>query len=334
MPKVSIITINYNGLEDTIGCLESLKKITYPNYEVFVVDNASKNREGEKLKNKFGNYINLIQSDKNLGFSGGNNLAIREVIKEEKSKYICLLNNDTIVERDFLDYLVTTAEKNREICSVSPQILKYYDRNKIDSLGMSYYKSGLVFKINNNKLKNSILEDKLFTANGSCGLYSINSLKDICYDNQYFDEDFFMYSEELDLGFRLIHAGYYPSYNIKSIIYHKVGSSLGGDNSNFSRYYTVRNTFFVIYKNYPTYFLFKYFVSILIMQFAMFMLYIKRGKLRLFIRSYKDMFYMVSIMYKKRKYILKNSKVGNMGLLKYFEKSVFPIKYSYFIKEK
>ena len=62
-PKVSIITINYNGLKDTIECLDSLKKIDYPNYEVFVVDNASDNKEGDKLKEKFKDNIRLIKSD-------------------------------------------------------------------------------------------------------------------------------------------------------------------------------------------------------------------------------------------------------------------------------
>ena len=66
-PKVSIITINYNGLEDTIECLNSLKKINYPNYEIFVVDNASENNEGDKLKEKFKDHIRLIKSKENAG---------------------------------------------------------------------------------------------------------------------------------------------------------------------------------------------------------------------------------------------------------------------------
>ena len=72
-PKVSIITLNWNGLEDTIECLESLKKITYPSYEVIVVDNGSEGNDVQVLEEKFGDYIHLIKNDRNYGGPGGHN---------------------------------------------------------------------------------------------------------------------------------------------------------------------------------------------------------------------------------------------------------------------
>ncbi len=326
MPKVSIITINYNGIEDTIECLKSLKKITYPNYDVFVVDNASKNNEGERLKKKFGKYIHLIQSDKNLGFSGGNNLAIREIIKENTSKYVLLLNNDTVVDRSFLEYLVDSAEKNEKIGSIMPQVLQYKNRNVIDSCGIYYYKSGIALILNLNKEKNKIFKENLFSSEGVCSLYRAEALKNISCNNEYFDEDFFMYSEDLDIGFRLIHKGYIPKFEIKSIIYHKRGTT-AGEESDFARYYHSRNVLLTIYKNYPTYLLFKYFIPIVIMQFGLSILYTKRWKLGILMKSYIGFFSMIPLIYKKRIFILKNSKVKNKNLLKYFEKSIFPIKW-------
>jgi len=108
-PKVSIIILNWNGLKDTIECLESLKKITYPNYEVIVVDNDSKGNDADILEERYKNYIRVIRNKENLGFAGGNNVAIRQVLKEEKSDYILLLNNDTIVEPNFLEELIKIA---------------------------------------------------------------------------------------------------------------------------------------------------------------------------------------------------------------------------------
>ena len=76
-PKVSIIVLNWNGLKDTVECLESFKKVTYPNYEVVVVDNGSEGNDAEVMASRYGDYIHLIRNDRNYGFAEGNNMAIR-----------------------------------------------------------------------------------------------------------------------------------------------------------------------------------------------------------------------------------------------------------------
>jgi len=91
-PKVSIIILNWNGLGDTIECLESLKKITYPNYEVIVVDNGSEGNDAQVLQEKFGDYIHLIQNEKNYGFAEGNNNALKTTSKQKE--YIPILGTD------------------------------------------------------------------------------------------------------------------------------------------------------------------------------------------------------------------------------------------------
>lgn len=125
-PKVSIITLNWNGLEDTTECLESLKKVTYPNYEVIVVDNGSEGNDAQVLKDKFGDYIQLIQNDKNYGFGEGFNTGIRYVLANSQPKYILIVNNDVVVDSNFLDELVRVAEGDERIGIVGPKIY-YYD---------------------------------------------------------------------------------------------------------------------------------------------------------------------------------------------------------------
>ena len=109
-PKVSIILVNYNGYRDTIECLQSLRKITYPNHEVVVIDNASTNESVEEI----GDFIRegeiLIPSEVNGGFSAGNNIGIKYAI-DHNADYCLLLNNDTEVQKDFLTELVKTAER-------------------------------------------------------------------------------------------------------------------------------------------------------------------------------------------------------------------------------
>lgn len=124
--KVSIIILNWNGLEDTIECLESLKKIAYPYYEVIVVDNASEGDDVRILREKFGDYIYMIENDKNYGFAEGNNIGIRHVLGKD-TDYVFLLNNDTIVDPEFLSELINVAEADRRIGIICPMIY-YYDQ--------------------------------------------------------------------------------------------------------------------------------------------------------------------------------------------------------------
>ena len=125
-PKVSIIILNWNGLEDTAECLESFKKVTYPNYEVIVVDNGSEGNDAEVLKEKFGDYIQLVQNDENLGCAKGFNVGIIYALENSRPDYIMIMNNDMVVAPDFLDELVRVAEGDTQIGIVGPKIY-YYD---------------------------------------------------------------------------------------------------------------------------------------------------------------------------------------------------------------
>jgi len=125
-PKVSIIILNWNGLADTIECLQSLREVVYPNYSVIVVDNASRGDDVRILRERFGDYIQVIPNDKNYGFAKGNNVGIRYAT-EKGTDYVLLLNNDTTVDPEFLTEMVTVAEADKEIGIVCPKIY-FYDR--------------------------------------------------------------------------------------------------------------------------------------------------------------------------------------------------------------
>ena len=125
-PRVVIIILNWDGLENTIECLESLKKITYPNYKVIVVDNASSRDDVKVLGEKFGDYIHIIQNDKNYGFAEGNNIGIRHALAHLAPDYVFFLNNDTVVAPDVLDELVRAAKADPNVGIAGPKIY-YYD---------------------------------------------------------------------------------------------------------------------------------------------------------------------------------------------------------------
>ncbi|MGB8707155.1 MAG: glycosyltransferase family 2 protein [Dehalococcoidia bacterium] len=133
-PKISIILLNWNGFEDTAECLESLKKITYPNYEVIVVDNASSGDDVRILKAKYGDYIHVIANDQNYGYAEGNNIGMRYAI-EKGTDYLLILNNDTVVDSEFLTELAKVAESDASIGIAGSKIYYYRRPNRIQAAG-------------------------------------------------------------------------------------------------------------------------------------------------------------------------------------------------------
>ncbi|HEC93172.1 MAG TPA: glycosyltransferase family 2 protein, partial [Candidatus Atribacteria bacterium] len=130
VPKVSIIVLNYNGIEDTIICLNSLLGMKYPNYEIIVVDNGSENDEAKRLSHIYGTKITLIRNECNLGYAEGNNVGIRFALSFNPA-YVLILNNDIKVHPLFLNELVNVCEKDKKIGIVGP---KMYDMDRPDVL--------------------------------------------------------------------------------------------------------------------------------------------------------------------------------------------------------
>jgi GT2 family glycosyltransferase len=189
-PKVSIIILNWNGLKDTIECLESLKKIMYPNYEVIVVDNNSSGKDASVINRKFKNYIKLIKNEKNYGFTKGNNIGA----KYAKGDYLLFLNNDTIVEKDFLKFLVDALEKNKKAGIGMPVIFDYYSK-EIQTSGNSFLMTGKV------RLKNIYPSDLISEVDYASGAALIIKRSNFERLNG-FNEKLFMYGEDLDLSLR------------------------------------------------------------------------------------------------------------------------------------
>ncbi len=124
-PHVSIIIVNYNNWEDTIECLDSLKNLSYKNFDVILIDNGSSEPQPKNFRISDYNYpLRFIPLNQNLGFAGGNNLGIKQALKSD-ANYILFLNNDTIVEPNFLNHLVEVGESDKSIGIIGPLIYKY-----------------------------------------------------------------------------------------------------------------------------------------------------------------------------------------------------------------
>ena len=242
MPKVVIILVNYNGFTDTVDCLKSLKLVNYPNNEIIVVDNGSTVvPDPEDIRYIRENAL-LLESNSNLGFSGGNNIGIKEALNLA-ADYILLLNNDTVVEPDFLIELVKVAEKKKNVGIVGGKI-KYYSAPDIIWFGGGSYddNSGYVWHERYNQQDEGntgdVIEQSFIT--GCLMLIPVGVIRKV----GTLSEEFFLYAEDTEFSCRVRHAGYKLWFCENVVIYHKVSASTGAG-SYQSTYYSVRNTLFV-----------------------------------------------------------------------------------------
>ena len=221
-PLVSIVTISFDHPEGTCALLESLRHITYPNIEIIVVDNASPKDDPAIIKQSYPEII-FIQSQKNLGFAGGNNIGI----KQAKGKYVLLLNNDTEVYPGFMEPLVEKLESNSKIGAVSPKIKFYFQPDTIQFSGQAPINP---YTMRSHGYGYGVVDTGQFdvdaTTNfvhGAAMMIPMQVIKKV----GLMAEIYFLYYEELDWGARIRAAGYELWYVHNSTVMHKESISTG-----------------------------------------------------------------------------------------------------------
>jgi GT2 family glycosyltransferase len=242
-PEVTVVIVNWNSGALLGQCLDSLKHQSYANFEIIVLDNNS-NDNSFSAAISFRN-CRLIKSDANLGFAAGNNLAVRSC----SSKYIAFLNPDTVAKSDWLGTLVRNLDENPSIGSVASLQLSADNHSEIDGAGDAYFLSGRVRRIGfGNKVDLANLNKReVFSACAAAALYR-RSVFEEC---EGFDETFFCYLEDIDLGFRAQLLGHRTIFEPKAIVHHVGSATTGGRRSDFSIYYGQRNIVWTFVKNIP-----------------------------------------------------------------------------------
>ena len=254
--RVEIIILNWKGLSDTSECLESLRKISYPNYHVTVLDNGSGGDEADKLEKGFSGFINLIKESKNHGFAGGNNICIRQTLSNNSPDYFLLLNNDTVVAPDFLSNLVRVMESDPLIGLAGPKVYYHGLTDCIQTAGvkLNTWTGGITPIGRGERDKGQYDSVKIVPAiMGCCMLIKTETIKKV----GLLDEDYFCYHEETDYCLRASKAGYEIAYVPDAVIRHKTpvrvkpwekipGNSRSGA---LQTYYLTRNLFLLEKKN-------------------------------------------------------------------------------------
>jgi GT2 family glycosyltransferase len=243
-PKIAIVILNWNGLQDTLECLESLKTIVYPNYVIVVIDNGSKGNDAEIIKEKFGDFVCVIEEEKNLGFTGGCNVGIRWAL-HSGAKYVLLLNNDIVVDPDFLIELVNVAQNDWQIGIVGPKAYYYEDPKKIAYAGGKVnFWTGKVSFIGKNATDDGRFDniEEVDFVGGSALLIKEGTIRRIGLLN----EMYFAYYEETEWCTKARKAGFKVVYVPKARIWDK-GPKRG--KSELAMYYLTRNRFLFVKRN-------------------------------------------------------------------------------------
>jgi len=252
MKRVFLIILNWNGWKMTLDCLESLKKIKRGNFklEVVIVDNGSTDESVQEIKNS-NKILKIIEISQNLGFAEGNNVGIKHAL-ENGADYVCLLNNDTRVNPDFLTELVKTVQSDEKIGLVGGKIYFeegyefHKERYRAEEKGkVIWYAGGLIDWNNVYTTHRGVDEvdhgqyDSLGETdyvNGCLALIKKEVFKKI----GFFDKKYFLYFEDTDLSIRAKKAGFKLFYCPKAKIWHlNSGSSASG--SGLHDYFTTRN---------------------------------------------------------------------------------------------
>lgn len=241
-PLVSIITINYNGASVTCELLESLKKVTYPNFEVIVVDNASK--EKPDLIEQKHPWANLLRLSQNLGFAGGNN----EGFRVARGDYFLLLNNDTEVDPGFLEPLVEKMKAEPQAGVVSSKLIYYHSDGIIQYAGSSLINpyTGRSYFIGQKEKDQGQYNIACQTpyGHGASMLVSRKAIEKV----GLMADLYFLYYEELDFCERIRKAGFSIWYVGDSVVYHKESMSVGRE-SPLKTYYMTRNRLLFMRRN-------------------------------------------------------------------------------------
>jgi GT2 family glycosyltransferase len=241
--NVTVIVVNYNSLKWLKRCLTALQDQSFERFCLIVVDNASTDRSIDCVDSiKASNRV--IRLKRNLGFAAANNLAVREA----ETEWVALLNPDAFPEPEWLSNLMRKARNEPDYSFFASKLISSGNTRVLDGAGDDYHVSGLVWRRGHGNIAQGAMNEprEVFAPCAAAALYRRSAVIDV----GGFDENFFCYVEDVDLGFRLRLAGHRCLYVPQAVAIH-VGSAATGKKSDFCVYHGHRNLVWTFVKNMP-----------------------------------------------------------------------------------
>lgn len=316
-PDISIVIVTWNSVNHLPRCLDCLKKQTYKNFEVIIVDNGSVDSTFDVLeKQNHDLHIILKRLDLNLGFAAANNIGARLA----SGKWLALLNADAFPEPDWLEKFLYAAEQNPEYNFFSSRQIQFNAPHLLDGAGDIYHISGLAWRryYNYKEEQYGKKAEQVFSACAAAALY----LREDFLKVKGFDEDYFSYFEDVDLSFRLRLAGGRCLYVPDATIHH-VGSASTGKTSDFVIYHGHRNLVWTYFKNMPLLLLLIYLPLHILMNIFFVTSFTCKGKGKAIVAAKLDAIRGLPRILKKRKEIQKSKVVSSSDIYSTMSKGIF-----------
>lgn len=242
MSRVSVIVVNWNGGDLLQECCESIRAQTFSDRELIVVDNGSTDGSQEALRNR--SDVRLIQNDKNRGFGSANNQAFAVA----SGDYYAIINNDVVLNPTWLEHMVRAMETDPKIGMCAGKTLNYYEKDRIDTTGHLLYWDGT------NRGRGRLQQDQgqfdtertAFFPSGAAALLRASMIRDI----GGFDEDFFLYGDDAELGIRARLAGWDCAFAPTATAFHRYSASSAPYHS-LKFFYVERNRLWIVWKYFP-----------------------------------------------------------------------------------
>lgn len=308
-PCFSIIVLFWNSHKYIKECLTSIQNQTFKDFEIILIDNGSRIGIDNELIYEFRNLnLKYFKLEKNIGFAAANNFGASDA----SGDYLVMLNSDAFPKSDWLEHVKTSIEKYSN-CFFASKLVMANDKSKYDGTGDVYHASGLVWRMNYNKNVGKVVknEGEVFSACAAAAIYP----KDAFLAVGGFDQDYFSYVEDVDLGFRLRLIGYKCIFLPEAIVYH-VGSASTGKRSDFSVYYGQRNIVWTFFKNMPGVLFWILLPCHIIVNLLIIILYVFRKQGRVVFQAKNDGLSGIRRIINKRKKIQKSRKVSSWEILK------------------
>lgn len=339
MPRVSINIVTWNSSKFIRQCLNSIFEQNYKDFSVLIIDNASTDGTAKIIEKEFPQ-VSVLKNARNLGFSKAHNQGIRFAI-EKGFEYVLVFNPDIIITDNCMGELVQAAETDSGVASVGPKLFKIQTTNTelkeslktkvIDSCGLKILKSRKIVERGAGEKDSGQYDNKeeVFGLSGAMVLYRSEALKDIKIFNEYFDEKFFAYKEDVDLAWRLRLRGWKNLYQGKAIAYHYRGASIEEKagimkiiknrrgKSKMINHYSYKNHLLLLVKNDFAFNLILNFPFIFTYELKKFIyiLFFESRTLKSFLQFLKEFPSAV----KKRRLIMRSRKIGPKEIKKWFK---------------
>jgi GT2 family glycosyltransferase len=314
--NATVAIVFYDGLEDLNECLGCLARQTLKPRRILVVDNSEAGLPSDLCE--LGTGVEILRASRNLGFAGGNNLALRQTGTE----FFATLNADAFPEPEWLESLVEAARSHPEAAAFGGLQIQHENPTLADGIGDQYHFSGLAWRRGYlcELASLDLTPRRIFSPCGAAAFFRTADLLAI----GGFDEDFFCYCEDLDVGFRLWLAGRECRFVPKAVVRHRGAGSTGDSHSDFAVYHGHRNLVWVYLKNMPGIFFWIFLPLHLLMNLQMAHAVTLRGQGEVVRGSKRDALLSIARVWDKRLAIQSQRKASLGAIWRVLDKSIPP----------